>query len=77
MGAVRVRHVTVGDGVVEEHVLERVVYVAERGPVGGGPLPAGAHQLVDRAGAAGRALHAVPLRNERSLVHIHSINKQI
>lgn len=54
--------VTLGDGVVLEHVLERVVDVAEGGPVGRVPLPAAAHQLVDGGGAARRALHTVALQ---------------
>lgn len=55
------RYVTLGDGVVLEHVLERVVDVAEGGSVGRAPLPAAAHELVHGARAARRALHAVAL----------------
>lgn len=53
---------TLCDGVVLEHVLERMVDVPEGGPVGRAPLPAAAHQLVHGARAARRALHAVALR---------------
>lgn len=54
---------TVCDRVVLEHVLERVVYLAEGGPLGGAPLPAAAHELVDGRRAARGTLHAVPLRH--------------
>jgi len=36
-----------------KHVLQRMVYALERGPVGGIPLPALAHQIVHRRRSAG------------------------
>lgn len=50
-----------------EHVLERVVDVAEGGPLGGAPLPAAAHQLVHGARTPRRTLHAVALQRHQHL----------